>query len=164
MTDMSSMNRETKKKHLRSRVITPGRPPAPSSQESSEEIVKKAERRVRRRHLVILLVLLVLVTVAAIVYYWYQRGYQYKEASVGWERRYERDEAGFVQYQSFEDNLIRYSKDGASYIDARGKDVWVQPYEMRDPIIAVNGGYAAIGDRQGNNIYIFDKNGLWRRW
>lgn len=160
MTDMSSMNRETKKKHLRSRVITPGRPPASGSKESSEEIVKKAERRVRRRHLVILLVLLALVTAAAIVYYWYQRGYRYKEASVGWERRYERDEAGFVQYQSFEDNLIRYSKDGASYIDARGKDVWVQPYEIRDPIIAVNGGYAAIGDRQGNHIYIFDKSGL----
>lgn len=160
MTDMSSMNRETKKKHLRSRVITPNRPPAPDPQESSEEIVEKAERRVRHRRLILLLVLLVLITVISIAYYWYQRRYQYKEATVGWERRYERDEAGFVQYQSFLDNLIRYSKDGASYIDANGKDVWVQPYEIRDPIIAVNGGYAAIADRQGNHIYIFDKNGL----
>uniref|UniRef100_UPI0026227D86 DUF5711 family protein n=1 Tax=Helicobacter sp. UBA3407 TaxID=1946588 RepID=UPI0026227D86 len=65
----------------------------------------------------------------------------------------------FTAYETFGTNLLRYSKDGASYIDAAGKDVWVQSYEMRSPIVAVNGDYAAIADQQGNNIYICDLNG-----
>ena len=160
MNDMSSMNRETKKNQLRRRVITTNAPQFRSSGEDSEEIVKEAERRVRRRHMIILLVILIVITAATIAYYWYQRSYEYKESTVGWERQFERDEVGFVDYRSYGDNLLRYSKDGASYIDGSGKDIWIQPYEMRTPITAVNGDYAAIADQQGNHIYIFDKNGL----
>ncbi len=157
MTDLSSMNRETKKKHLRSRVITPGKP---APQESSEKIIKKAHGTVLRRRLFILLGILIFLTISSIAYYWHQRGFQYKEATVIWERQYERDEATFVQYVPYGENLLRYSKDGASHIDSAGKDIWVQPYEMRSPIVAVNGDYAAIADQQGSQIYIFDKNGL----
>lgn len=160
MNDMSSMNRETKKNQLRRRVITTNAPQFRSSGEDSEGIVKEAERRVRRRHMIILLVILIVITAATIAYYWYQRSYEYKESTVGWERQFERDEVGFVDYRSYGDNLLRYSKDGASYIDGSGKDIWIQPYEMRTPITAVNGDYAAIADQQGNHIYIFDKNGL----
>lgn len=158
MNDMSSMSRESKKKQLRSRIITPNSPPP--AQEDSEEIVKTAERRTRRRHLLIFLILLSIIAVAAILYYWYQRSYQYKDTAAGWERQFERDEVGFVAYENFGDNVLRYSKDGASYIDASGKDIWIEAYEMRSPITAVNGDYAAIADQQGNSIYIFSKSGL----
>ena len=160
MNDMSFMNRESKKNQLRRRVITTNAPQSPLSREDSEEIVRQARRTVRRRHLMILLAVLILIIAAVIIYYWYQRSYQYKESTVGWERQFERDEIGFVGYKPYGDNLLRYSKDGASYIDAVGKDVWIQPYEMRAPIVAVNGDYAAIADQQGNHIYIFDKTGL----
>ena len=157
MTDLSSMNRETRKKHLRSRIITPGRP---APQESSEEVIKKAHGVVLRRRLLILLAILIFLTISSIAYYWHQRSFQYKEATVLWERQYERDEATFVEYIPYGENLLRYSKDGASHIDSGGKDIWVQPYEMRAPLVAVNGDYAAIADKQGKQIYIFNKNGL----
>ena len=48
MSDMSSMNRESKKKQLRSRIITPNSPPP--AQEDNEEIAKNAKLRTRRRH------------------------------------------------------------------------------------------------------------------
>ncbi|MFQ8777183.1 MAG: DUF5711 family protein [Roseburia sp.] len=35
-------------------------------------------------------------------------------------------------------------KDGASYIDASGKTIWTQSYEMKTPIININGDYAVI--------------------
>ena len=104
--------------------------------------------------------ILAIITIAAIFYYWYQRTYQYQNATIGWERQFERDEVGFVAYQNFGDNVLRYSKDGASYIDASGKDIWIEAYEMRSPITVVNGDYAAIADQQGNSIYIFSKSGL----
>ena len=53
--------------------------------------------------------------------------------------------------------MIKYTKDGASYLDSRGKAVWILSYEMKHPMITVNGDFAAIGDRQGNSIYICDK-------
>ncbi|MCI8534460.1 MAG: hypothetical protein HFG68_02635 [Hungatella sp.] len=158
MSDMSSMNRESKKKQLRSRIITPNSPPP--AQEDNEEIAKNAKLRTRRRHRYMFWAILAIITIAAIFYYWYQRTYQYQNATIGWERQFERDEVGFVAYQNFGDNVLRYSKDGASYIDASGKDIWIEAYEMRSPIIVVNGDYAAIADQQGNSIYIFSKSGL----
>lgn len=160
MGDMSSMNRESKKNQLRRRLITTNTPWIPSAQEDSEEIVRRAERKVRRRHLILFLTIVILMAAAACAYNWYLRSYQYQGISVGWERRFEQDEIGFVDYEPFGENLLRYSKDGASCLDSSGKDIWIQPYEMHVPIVAVNGDYAAIGDQQGNHIYIFDKTGL----
>ena len=156
MTDMSSMSRESRKNQLRSRIITGATPP---QEEDSEQIIKKAETRTRRRHLIIFLTILTMITTATIANYWYNRSYQYKEADIVWERKFERDDTGFVEFEHFGDNMIKYSKDGASYIDNKGKDVWIQSYQMHTPIIAVNGDYAAIADQQGNTIHIFGKDG-----
>ena len=63
-------------------------------------------------------------------------------------------ESGFVKYAYFGENMIRYTKDGASYIDGAGKTVWTQSFEMKTPVINVNGDYAVIADQQGNQLYI----------
>lgn len=161
MTDMSSMSRETRKKQLRSRIITPGVPhPRSTHEEDSEQIVKKAEHRTRLRYIILFLTILTLIAAVTIINYWYNRSFLYSEATVVWERQFERDDTGFVAFEHFGDNMIKYSKDGASYIDAKGKDVWIQSYQMRSPIIAVNGDYAAIADQQGNSIQIFNKEGV----
>ena len=55
--------------------------------------------------------------------------------------------------------MIKYTKDGASYIDASGKTIWTQSYEMKTPIININGDYAVIADQQGNEMYICSKEG-----
>lgn len=158
MNDMSSMSRESKKNQLRSRVITTGAA-RPDTEEDSEEVVRRAKRRVRRRRMIIVIIFLIIIGIAAGGVVWYQRCYQFTEAAVGWERQLERGEANFTGYMRFGDNLLKYSKDGASYIDASGKDVWIQSYEMKSPIAAVNGDCAAVADQQGNAIYIFDKSG-----
>lgn len=162
MSDINSMSRELKKRELRSRVITPGepqlRPQAQPPKEDGQEVVKQAHRKVVRRRLIILALLGILLAGFIGGFFWYQRYYQFESITVGWERQLER-EGNFTAYETFGTNLLRYSKDGASYIDAAGKDVWVQSYEMKSPIVAVNGDYAAIADQQGNNIYICDLNG-----
>lgn len=155
---MSDMSREQKKRQLRSRVITPGKPQNPIPQEDREEEARQVHHKVRRRRLVLMALLFILLSGLAASFYWYQRYYKYESMSIGWERQLDR-EGNFTAYEKFGSNLLRYSKDGASYINAEGKDVWVQSYEMKSPIVAVNGDYAAIADQQGNNIYICDLNG-----
>ncbi len=155
---MSDMSREQKKRQLRSRVITPGKPQNQIPQEDREEESQQVHHKVKRRRLILLALLFILLSGLAASFYWYQRYYQYESMSIGWERQLDR-EGNFTAYEKFGSNLLRYSKDGASYINAEGKDVWVHSYEMKSPIVAVNGDYAAIADQQGNNIYICDLNG-----
>ncbi len=91
--------------------------------------------------------------------YGYNRFAKLKNTTLVWERQMEQTEGTFTGYVSFGENVLKYTRDGASYIDASGKDIWIQSYEMNAPIVAVCGDYAAIADQQGNSIYICDLTG-----
>ncbi len=65
-------------------------------------------------------------------------------------------DAGFLQMDG---NILKYSADGASYINLSGETIWSQSYEMQQPQADVCGQYAAIYDLQGNQIFIVDKSG-----
>lgn len=56
-------------------------------------------------------------------------------------------------------NILLYSKDGASCVDAKGNTVWNRAYEMQTPLISICGQVTAIGDYNGRSIYVMDKNG-----
>lgn len=155
MSDLNSMNREIKKRQLRQQIVPS--PPPPPPEEDSEEIVRKARKRVRRKRLKIFLIIAVILIGAGIGLFQYFRNYQYTDYEVVWEK--EIKEGSFVGYMDFGSNVLKYSKDGASYIDNQGKEIWAQSYEMKSPAACVNGDYAAIADQQGNSIYIFDKAG-----
>lgn len=163
MSDMSSMNRETKKKQLKKRVITnpafhQGKPEQ-EQEPDSREIIRKAQKKVWKKRLTIIALLFLLIAACAVGYYVYLRNYQYTGYDVSWEKNFDRGEGTFTGYLNFGDNVLRYTKDGASYVDSHGKEVWVQSYEMKSPIAAVNGDYAVVADQQGNSIYIFNKEG-----
>ena len=57
-------------------------------------------------------------------------------------------------------DFISYSPDGIHCTDANGKDLWSFSYVMQEPMVEVKGDYAAVADRNGRNIYIYDKSGL----
>ena len=153
MSDLDSMNREIKKRQLRRQIV-----PSPAPQEEdSEEIVRKARKRVKLKRLRIFLIIGVILIAAGIGLFQYFRYYQYTSYDVVWEK--EMKEGSFVGYMDFGGNVLKYSKDGASYIDNQGKEIWVQSFEMKSPTACVNGNYAAVADQQGNSIYRCDKNG-----
>lgn len=56
-------------------------------------------------------------------------------------------------------NVLLYSKDGASCIDAKGNVVWNRAYEMQTPLISICNQMAAIGDYNGRSIYVMEKGG-----
>ncbi len=159
MSDMSSMNRESKKRQLRRQMVssdTPVKRPGVRS-EDSEEAVRRAHKKVQRRRLMIVLVLLILAGGGAGAWFYYQRTYQYTSFETAWQ--IDINEGSLVGYETFGNNVLKYTKDGASYIDNRGKNIWTESYEMKTPIASVRGDYAAIADKQGNTIYICSLDG-----
>lgn len=67
--------------------------------------------------------------------------------------------ASMLDYIPYQDSLLKYSKDGALYMDEKGKAVWNETFAMKMPKADVSGEYAAIADLNGNDVYVFDKEG-----
>ena len=161
MSNMDSMDREQKKRQLRQRMISS---PGGQSQGGGrgldeEEIVRNAEARTRKKRIrmFIILAALILAAFAAAYYSLYVR--RYEDYRTAWEKQIPASENGFAGYEPFGSNVLKYTKDGASYINSRGKIVWSISYQMKSPVCYVNGSYAVIADRQGNSLYICNQEG-----
>lgn len=68
------------------------------------------------------------------------------------------EEGGFCGHRGFEDGVLRYTEDGAAYLDVKDRVVWVRGYEMGSPVVSTNDDFVTIGDQQGGNICIYDQN------
>lgn len=156
---INSMDREQKKRQLKQRIIETGSSRYNEYDGDEETIVRKAEQRTRHKRFRLFLFLFCTIFVIGLALYLYISGHHYTDYTVNWEKQIPASEGSFTGYEKFGDNLIKYSKDGASYIDKSGNAVWSLSYEMKAPLCYVNGDYAVIGDQQGNQIYICDKTG-----
>lgn len=125
------------------------------TRQESEEDIKLRRHRARR----IFLVGLILILAVGGVYLWqrHQRKETYENHSVVWEK--EIVTTGRDRYIAYRDYVLRYNRNGISYINSEGEIVWTKSYEMEDPVAAVNGNYAAVIDRGGYKAYICDATG-----
>ena len=90
--------------------------------------------------------------------WFYLTNRHYESLDVLWENQISAESGQtdtFRGYERFAKGIIRYSKDGAAYIDHDGKTVWERSYQMQNPIVSASGDYAAIADRGAQSIYIF---------
>lgn len=189
MSDMQSIEREKRKRQIRNNIVripNQGRT-EPFEEEDSEEVIRQYQSGKRKKKFFIFLLAVCFLGILAFCFYKYQKEYEFTEYEVVWEQamRYvdpstsQSDgaaaneesgmeagianknvgESGFVKFAYFGENMIKYTKDGATYIDAAGKNIWTQSYEMKSPAINVNGDYVIIFDLQGNDIYICNTEG-----
>ena len=63
-------------------------------------------------------------------------------------------------YVQFADGVLKYSKDGISYLSQTGKEKWNQSYQIKNPMIDLTDKSAAVADKEGNDILIFQEDGL----
>lgn len=173
MSDWQNMDREYKKRQLRNNIVQmPGTEMEPEEEADSDERISRHRKRKFLKFVTIIAVLVL----AGFLCLRYLNQYEYTSYSVHWEKpmRYfetmegqeeegglgkSLSEGGFVEYIAFGENMLRYTKDGAAYYDASGKNIWNVSYEMKTPIANVNGDYAVIADQQGNSLYICGKEG-----
>ena len=161
--------RESRKRKLRAGVIDSGRSVLPQgvpsnvavhfgeSPDGEQEEHREKNRRKRRGRLLAAAFVVLLVAAGITGYRLYLSNHQYKEIAVLWEKEVVADASS--GYEAYGENVLRYTRDGASYLNQKGEEIWNQPYEMESPFAAVRGDYAVIADRNGYSIYICDKTG-----
>ena len=151
--------RELRKRRMRSRMVV-GVQDEPEEYEEQPEEDDRYESKLfwhKMRKILLVVVPLTILIGGALLWYRSYQQKQYIEYEVVWEQ--ELAEGSFASYVRYGTNVIKYSRDGASYINNKGEAVWSEAYEMRDPLAVVSGDYAAIADREGRSIYIFDLKG-----
>lgn len=63
-------------------------------------------------------------------------------------------------YMQFADGMLKYSRDGISYLNQKGEEGWNQPYQIKNPFIETNESSAVAYDKGGNDIFVFQKDGI----
>ena len=67
--------------------------------------------------------------------------------------------SSMLSYIPYQNSLLKYSKDGATYVNEKGDLVWNETFAMKMPSADVCGKYAAIADLNGNDVYVFNEDG-----
>ncbi len=115
----------------------------------------KTEKKRRRRVVSLLLLLLVLVALVAAFLFWNDyRTHTYRGMKL--VNATDRADGNSVVYQYCNGNILKYSKDGASLLDASGKTYWNGGYEMNNPTVDACGDYVAIADVGGTDCYVYN--------
>lgn len=78
----------------------------------------------------------------------------YRSASY---RHHTSDSSG---YAAFGDGIVRYTRDGVTYLDRKNKEQWIQPSQFKNPSVDVQEHVFAVGDTGGNAIQVFNEEGL----
>ena len=65
-----------------------------------------------------------------------------------------------TQYAEYNGKLLKYSRDGISCVNLKNEAVWSQTYNMQTPILDVCQNSVVVADMQGNEVYIFNEDGL----
>ena len=67
------------------------------------------------------------------------------------------DSSGYVQ---FADGIVRYNRDGVTFLDRKNEEIWMQPTQLQNPVIVVKEDAFAVADNGGNSILVFSESGL----
>ncbi|MCD2493353.1 DUF5711 family protein [Lacrimispora sp. NSJ-141] len=143
-------DREKRKRQLREGIID-------SENLEQDEDLREDIKKHRQFRVVITVLLIVVIAAGLFGYHYYQTHHQYQKFSAKWEK--ELSEGSFSGYEAYGENVVKYTRDGASYIDRRGEELWNQAFEMKSPFARTSGDYVAIADKNGYSIYICDKSG-----
>lgn len=118
------------------------------------EETKKGQSRFWKQILGIILFLLIVMMVA---FYAYRRlTYEYAQVV----KIYESESTNDGSYKLYADGVLEYSRDGIAHLTKEGEELWNQPCQMSNPIAEVCKDTAAVADKGGTSIYVFQKNGL----
>lgn len=71
-----------------------------------------------------------------------------------------REDSVETQYLDFQDNLLKYNRDGAFYTEYKGELIWNYTYEMGMPTAKKCGNYAMIYDKGGTQLSILSLTGV----
>lgn len=116
---------------------------------------KKRKRKKRYRHKKIYSWIIIIFALICLFRYVLTREYDYYEVI---EKTGSKN-SSMTDYVSYQQSLLKYSKDGAVYINEKGEAVWNETFAMKMPKADVCEDYVAVADCNGNSVYVFDQEG-----
>ena len=60
----------------------------------------------------------------------------------------------------FEEGILRYSREGISFLNSNDKETWNKSTSLADPMLLIRGSCGALGDKLGRHALIFDEEGV----
>ena len=126
-----------------------------------EADTREYERKIREHRLkilkqVLIIFLILLLVIAGVGLFMAFR--QYSDFDVS--SSVERSDTMATKFDEFQGNILKYSNDGAFYLDAENELIWNQTYEMSNPQIDMCENYLVIYDKKGTKLYILTREGL----
>lgn len=115
---------------------------------------KKQEKKSKK---IWILLVLVLLCALGVGYYIYTNYKTYDTYSI--ESKMDMEDTVESSYDMFQNNVIKYSRDGIMLLDSNGDGIWSRSYSMQTPRIIQNENYLAVADIGGNSVYLFDQSG-----
>lgn len=73
---------------------------------------------------------------------------------------YARNGAADNNYKQFADGMLKYSRDGISYLNQKGEEQWNQSYQIKNPFVVTAEKSAVVVDKGGNDIVVFEEKGI----
>lgn len=118
---------------------------------------RKQARRRRNRRIALLVCLIIVVLLAAGGYLYLRfRTFDSYTTTNALELSNSDD---FIEITEFGSGYIKITENGVTYFDESGV-IWSESYSMTQPVYDVCQGYAAVGDINQSEVYIYDENGL----
>lgn len=146
-------NREKKKEKLRRRVL-----------KFDESDFKRPKRTLLIKHKkekkIIISILMIVIMVILLLFLFIRK---YSHFFTVYIRTFASTKSIFnadCRYTKFNNGIIRYSRDGVSFIKDNGNMVWVDSYDIDNPIISKSKDYVGIASKGGKDIHIYDIRGF----
>lgn len=106
----------------------------------------------------ILIAALIVVLIAVVGFYYYLQYSTYENVEI--VKTYENEGSDNGNYVQYLDGVLKYNKDGIAMLTEEGEEIWNQPCQMSRPIAEICKGSAAVADKGGTSVLVFQKNGL----
>jgi hypothetical protein len=156
--------REIRKQELRTRVVDAGQLVRKEEKERQREKSRRESGKGRRgRILLFVIVVVLLAVIAGTVVVLMRRSFH--SYAVNWTVNFNEEQqsntvdSDYEDYEVYGSGFLKVTRDGASYLDQKGKTVWNQAYEMNTPYVSVNGEYCAVADQGKTTIFIMNMDG-----
>ena len=120
--------------------------------------IKKKTRKINRKKAEQMLSIAILVILAICGTWLLMKNQTYGQARKA--SGYTNELSDTNSYARFADGIVRYNRDGVVFLNRRNEEQWIQPTQLQNPIIEVRENAFAVADSGGNNILVFDKDGL----
>ena len=120
--------------------------------------IKKKIRRIHRKKAEQILSIAILVILAVCGTWLLMKNETYGQARKA--SGYTNELSDTNSYARFSNGIVRYNRDGVVFLNRRNEEQWIQPTQLQNPIIEVRENAFAVADSGGNNILVFDKDGL----